>query len=107
MTSSTLFSSNKTTEIYSAYKYIDIKPEWIIHEGNLEYLYGENIFKSSLCKFRSNDKKKILVCFLVKQYLIVLTCFLNDKKENFISLYLYSEKTKSPYKYFQLERNDQ
>jgi ribosome biogenesis protein Nip4 len=51
-----LFSSDKSNEIYSSYKYIDIKPEWIIHEGYLEYLYGENIFKSSLCKFRSKKE---------------------------------------------------
>jgi len=39
-----------------AYKYEDIKSEWIIHEGILEYLYGENIFKTSLCKFNFREK---------------------------------------------------
>ena len=43
---SVLFSSVKTDEIYLSYKYKDIKSEWIIHEGDLEYLYGENIFLS-------------------------------------------------------------
>jgi hypothetical protein len=49
-----------------AYKYEDIKSEWIIHEGNLEYLYGENIFKTtSLCKFNleKNYSKKIIFFF--------------------------------------------
>ncbi len=49
---SALFSTEKSIEMYSSYKYDDIKREWIIHEGNLEYLYGENLFKSSLCKLK-------------------------------------------------------
>jgi hypothetical protein len=46
-----MFVLSSSDKIYSSYKYKDIKPEWIIHEGDLEYLYAENIFKSSLCKF--------------------------------------------------------
>lgn len=48
---SPLFSTKKVDLTYSSYKYEDLKPEWIIHEGNLEYLYDESIFKSPLCKF--------------------------------------------------------
>jgi hypothetical protein len=100
-----IISSDKTS-----YKYIDIKPEWIIHQGYLEYLNGETIFKSSSCKFTSKNETINIwfsFLFLVKQYFVVLTCFFNENKENSIGIYLYSEKTKSPFKYFQLDKNDQ
>jgi hypothetical protein len=98
--------SDKTDVIYSSYKYGDIKPEWIIHEGYLEYLYGDALFKS-LCKFKLIKRKIFFFLFLVKKYLIVLTCILNDKNEYMVILYLYPDKTKNPYKYFQLDKNDQ
>ena len=49
---SPLFPSNKND---LSYKYEDINPEWIIHEGYLEYLYDENIFKTSLCKLKLSE----------------------------------------------------
>ena len=52
-----LFHMEKSNKIYSSYKYQDLKPEWIIHEGNLEYLYSETMFKTS-CKFIFNKKNK-------------------------------------------------
>jgi len=58
-------------------------------------------------KIIQKKKEENHFLFLVKKYLIVLTCILNDKKENIIVLYLYPDKTKTPYKYFQLEKNDQ
>lgn len=46
---SLILNTNKIDEIYSTYKYDDIKSDWIIHEGDLEYLSWESMFKTS-CK---------------------------------------------------------
>lgn len=105
MTSSS--NMNKKDVIYSLYKYEDIKSEWIIHEGNLECLYAETMFKTSLCKLKFLHLQNLFFfssSVLVRSYYTVLTYVLNEK---FIGLYLYLDKKKSPYKYFQLDENDE
>lgn len=50
-----LIGFDKNEKNYLTYKYQDIKPEWIIHQGTLDYFQGENfLFKHSICKLSIN-----------------------------------------------------
>ena len=43
-------SLSQMSEISSNYRYENLQNDWIIHQGHLEYLQGENLFKYPLCK---------------------------------------------------------
>jgi hypothetical protein len=47
---------------YESYKYEDIRPEWIIHQGRLQYLYDKNFLNDSLCKFQFSKNRNIFFC---------------------------------------------
>lgn len=60
------FSSSKSLLDTQIYKYNELKDNWIIYQGNLQYLYNTNILGDSLCMF-STEKMFcfIKICFFI------------------------------------------
>ena len=52
--------------IATGYKYENVQRDSIVHEGHLEYFYGENLFKIPLCKseIASSNREKTNMLFL-------------------------------------------